>query len=173
MRFYCTVFFVLSLSVWQWIDFLMLDVECISREHPKKNLDLDIFHIRASHCICCKTTVLYSTMKIAVFLFVSQVTANALPVRRTRECWRICQHLMDRQFLRVLILPVVSAQSRDTHFCSLPRTATAHARCTRTGSPQHRYAVLTQWISSFWSVVFGFALIQISTLTIKAFWEQL
>ena len=80
----------------------------------------------AWHCVCYTGTVLYSIMKIAMFLFVSQVTANALPVRWTRECWRICQHLMDRQFLRVLIPPVVSAQSRDTHFCSLPGAATLH-----------------------------------------------
>lgn len=69
------------------------------------------FHIAALQSICC--TVLHSTMKITLFLFVSQVTANALPVRRTRECWWICQHKMDRQFLRVLIPLVVS-----THFCT-------------------------------------------------------
>lgn len=66
--------------------------------------------------VYCTTWVLYITMKI---LFVSQVTANALLVRRTRECWRICQHLMDRQFLRVLIPPMVSAQSIQIHLCNL------------------------------------------------------
>lgn len=47
-------------------------------------------------------------MKIVLFLFISQVTASALLVMRTRECWQTCQQLMDRQFLRVLIPLVVS-----------------------------------------------------------------
>lgn len=51
--------------------------------------------------------VFYTTVTIALFLFVSQVTANALLVR-TRECWRMCQRLMDSQFLRVLIPRAVS-----------------------------------------------------------------
>lgn len=59
-------------------------------------------------------------MKTAVFLFVSQVTASALPVRTTRECWQIYQHLMDRQALPVLIPPVVSVQSGDAQLYSLP-----------------------------------------------------
>lgn len=45
---------------------------------------------------------------IVLFLFVPQVTANALLVMRTPEFWQTCQELMDRQFVRVLIPLVVS-----------------------------------------------------------------
>lgn len=66
------------------------------------------------HCIYYTTKILYNTMKAALFLFVSQVTANALLVRRTREC---CQHPMDRRLLRVLNPQLVSGLSTDVHFC--------------------------------------------------------
>lgn len=75
--------------------------------------------------------------------------ANALPVRRSRECWRVCQHLMDRLFLRVQIPLVVSAQSIDTHLCSLPRTTVcAHAQTDNDISVwQYVEPVLTIWCS--------------------------
>lgn len=55
-----------------------------------------------------------STMKIVLFLFVSQVTAIALLVKTTRECWWTFQQLMDRQFFRVLIPLVVSCKEAHT-----------------------------------------------------------
>lgn len=50
---------------------------------------------------------LYTAVTITLFLFVAQVMANALLVR-TQECWRMCQRLMESQFLRVLIPRAVS-----------------------------------------------------------------
>lgn len=57
-------------------------------------------------------------MKIFLFLSVSQVTANALLVMRTQECWQACQQLMDRQFLRALI-PLVVSYKEGAHVFSL------------------------------------------------------